>query len=91
MSPYPTPSQGAILVMGGPYRLVRHPIYGGVALTAVGLSLLAWSAPAAVLSLGLVPFFLAKSRHEETLLAARFEGYSTYAAATRRRLIPWVV
>ena len=91
VTPYPTPAQGAILVMHGPYRLVRHPIYGGVALTSIGLSLVAWSWPAAVLSVGLLPFFLAKSRHEETLLAARFEGYTDYVAVTRKRLIPWVV
>lgn len=91
VSPYPTPSQGAILVRHGPYRLVRHPIYGGVILTALGLSLLSWSPGAVVVSLGLVPFFLAKASHEETMLRARFEGYGEYMATTRRRLIPWVV
>lgn len=91
VSPFPTPTQGAILVMSGPYRLVRHPIYGGVILTALGLSVISWSLPAIVLSLGLVPFFFAKSSHEEELLVARFAGYADYVAATSKRLIPWVI
>ena len=91
VTPYPTPTQGAVLVMNGPYRLVRHPIYGGVVLAAIGLSVVAWSWQATVLGVGLVPFFLAKSRHEEALLVARFEGYVDYVASTPRRLIPWVV
>lgn len=91
MSPFPTPSQGAVLVTSGVYRLVRHPIYGGVVLVAVGVSVTLGSVLATALSLGLVPFFLAKSSHEERLLAKRFEGYRDYMGRTPRRLIPWVV
>ena len=91
LSPYPTPSQGAILVMNGPFRLVRHPIYGGVILTALGLSFLSWSVPALVVSLALVPFFLAKASFEESMLVERFEGYADYMETTRHRLIPWLV
>lgn len=91
VSPFPTPSRDAALITAGSYRLVRHPIYGGVVLVAIGVSALAWSPAALVASLVLVPFFLAKSSYEERLLGARFDEYEGYVAATPRRLLPWII
>ena len=69
----------------GPFALVRHPIYGGVILGFVGLSLKGGNVYAAVLSLLLVPFFYAKTEHEERLLAAQFPEYVEYRQRVRRR------
>lgn len=91
VSPFPTPLEGVSLTTTGVYGLVRHPIYGGVILMAFGGALLAWSLPAMVLAGILVPFFLAKSTHEERLLVERFPDYVDYRRATPRRLLPWVV
>lgn len=91
VSPFPTPPRDATLVTSGSFRLVRHPIYGGVVLMALGVGLVAWSLATVVASLVLLPFFLAKSSHEERLLSARFDEYEAYVLATPRRLLPWVI
>lgn len=91
VSPFPTPQEGSRLVTTGVYRLVRHPIYGGVILVAVGAALASWSLPAVVLAVALVPFFVAKSTHEERLLTARFPDYAAYREVTTKRLLPWVI
>jgi protein-S-isoprenylcysteine O-methyltransferase Ste14 len=36
LSPFPRPIAGAPLVESGAYRLIRHPIYSGLVLGAIG-------------------------------------------------------
>jgi protein-S-isoprenylcysteine O-methyltransferase Ste14 len=80
----PHPRDGASLVETGAYRLVRHPIYGGLILGAAGWAFLTAS-PAALLGAAtLLGFFDLKSRREEAWLAARFTGYDAYRQRTRR-------
>lgn len=85
----PHPRDGARLVAIGAYRLVRHPIYGGLILGGIGWSLARGSAVALAGAVVLLVFFDLKRRREEAWLAERFPGYPAYAARTRR-LIPWV-
>ena len=85
----PHPRDGARLVAIGAYRLVRHPIYGGLVIAATGWSLLRGSGWALAGALILFAFFDLKRRREEAWLAERFPGYAAYAAKTRR-LIPWI-
>jgi protein-S-isoprenylcysteine O-methyltransferase Ste14 len=68
------------LVTTGPYRLVRHPIYLGLSLLAVGQALAFGSWPAFVMVLsGIVPTFAWRARAEEALLSRTFgERYSLY-------------
>ena len=40
LTPFPTPVEHARLQVGGAFRYVRHPIYGGLILIALGWSLL---------------------------------------------------
>jgi len=88
LTPLPHPRADARLVETGAYRLVRHPIYGGLVLGAAGWGLLSAS-PAAMLGAGvLLVFFDLKSRREEAWLAERFPDYPAYRSRTRR-LIPW--
>jgi protein-S-isoprenylcysteine O-methyltransferase Ste14 len=91
VSPFPEPLAGAKLVEGGAYRLVRHPIYGGIVLGAAGVSLADGNGPGLVLALLLATLFLAKSGFEERRLAARYPGYGAYRGRVRRRLIPWIL
>ncbi len=85
----PHPRDGGRLVESGAYRLVRHPIYGGLVLGAVGWALLRGSVPALVAAVILLLFFDLKRRREEAWLAARFPGYPSYRTRTRR-LVPWI-
>ena len=89
LTPYPRPLPGAQLVESGAYGLVRHPIYGGLILVALGWGL----ATASLLALGgalvLLVFFDLKSRREEVWLSDQFSEYPAYRARTRR-LLPWL-
>lgn len=87
----PAPLDGAILMEGGPFSLVRHPIYGGVIFGFVGLSTKGGNVWAFVASLLLIPFFYAKTRHEEQLLLARFPEYDEYRQRVRRRILPFIL
>lgn len=87
----PAPLDGAVLMESGPYALVRHPIYGGVVLGFLGLSLKGGNVYAAVLSLLLLPFFYAKTEHEERLLVDEFPEYAGYRDRVPRRILPWIL
>lgn len=87
----PVPRPGARLVTSGPYRLVRHPIYGGLSLFMMGTALVLDSLVGFVVAAGLVPYFLLKARYEENQLRMRFPDYQAYRRAVPRRLIPFVV
>jgi protein-S-isoprenylcysteine O-methyltransferase Ste14 len=84
LTPVPHPRADAQLVVSGVYALVRHPIYGGLILTAIGWALVSASLLALGLSLVLLVFFDLKSHREEVWLRARYEGYGTYAERTKR-------
>ena len=83
LSPYPKPSGSATLHTGGMFRFVRHPIYGGAILIALGSSLV-WSPLALLPTALLVALFELKSRREEYMLLERFPEYEAY-----RRRVPW--
>ena len=89
LTPFPRPRPGAGLVDTGAYRLVRHPIYGGLVLGAFGWSLATASPAAIVGAVVLAAFFDLKSRREEIWLAQEFHGYVAYRSRTRR-LLPWL-
>lgn len=91
LTPYPAPVRDGALVERGAYRLVRHPIYGGIVLGALGVSLADGNWPGLVLAFTLAGLFWAKSWFEEGLLATRFAAYAAYQARVRRRLIPWLL
>lgn len=85
----PHPRPNGRLVETGAYRLVRHPIYGGLVLGAVGWGLASASPATIALALVLLGFFDLKSRREEAWLTERYAGYSAYRARTHR-LVPWL-
>ena len=89
LTPFPRPRPGGGLVDTGAYRLVRHPIYGGLILAALGWGLATASPGALAGSVVLAGFLDLKSRREETWLAAQLEGYDAYRSRTRR-LLPWL-
>ena len=79
------------LVVRGPYRYVRHPLYLGELTAAVGIvvgSRHPWAAAGAwLVCLGLQ---IARTHYEESNLRAEFPEYDQYAARTKR-IVPGVV
>lgn len=84
LSPLPAPTPTGALVDRGVYRFVRHPIYTGLVLAAVGGSIYAVSPLALGLTAVLAVILDLKSRREEEWLRERFAGYAAYAARTKR-------
>lgn len=89
LTPFPRPLRGARLVEAGSYRLVRHPIYGGLILGAIGWGLFTASPLALLGAVALTVFFDLKSRREELWLSDQFKDYGPYRSRTRR-LLPWI-
>jgi protein-S-isoprenylcysteine O-methyltransferase Ste14 len=77
------------LVIGGPYRLVRHPIYSGILAAGVGTALaLDWRWLAAVALAGI--YFIYSATVEERFLTERFpDDYPAYKQSTKM-LVPYL-
>ena len=89
LTAYPRPMPGGRLIDDGVFGLVRHPMYGGLVIAALGWSL-AMASPLALAGAVVVGvFFDLKSRREEAWLGEQFAGYAAYRRRTRR-LIPWL-
>ena len=80
-----TLDKGHQLATGGPFRILRHPIYMGLNLLALGTAL--W-VPTAMVWAAFVLMAIGsdlRARAEETLLRQAFDPwYSEYCARTRR-------
>ncbi|MEY2900333.1 MAG: hypothetical protein RL247_499 [Actinomycetota bacterium] len=84
LTPLPIPKEDGELATGGLYRYVRHPIYSGVLLAALGLVVfgaslthfLGWFLLFVVLSI--------KASGEEKMLAKKYSTYNEYSQATGR-------
>jgi protein-S-isoprenylcysteine O-methyltransferase Ste14 len=77
------------LVTGGPYALVRHPLYLAEEIAVIGLFLQYASPWSALLVVAHFAFQLQRMRNEEQILRDTFAEYATYARSTQR-LIPGV-
>jgi protein-S-isoprenylcysteine O-methyltransferase Ste14 len=89
LTPLPYPKEGADLIQTGPYALVRHPMYSGGLLLALGWALYVQSWLTLGYVVALFVFLDMKSRREERWLAERFPTYATYRQRVRK-LIPFV-
>ena len=78
------------VVVTGPYRLVRHPMYSGAIFAFLGIPLLLGSWWGVALSPILIIAIATRSVLEERVLQAELDGYADYTMAVRYRLIPFV-
>ena len=85
----PVPNARGQLITGGLYRYVRHPIYTGVLLIVVGLTLRSGSVVTLAVAVVTVVFFDRKARWEEAQLRERYPDYAEYASHTPRFVPGW--
>ena len=85
----PTVKKGARLVESGPYRYIRHPMYASLLLVTLPLVLDHFSTLRFAIWIVLLADLVLKLRHEERLLAAEVDGYSSYIQRSKR-LLPLV-
>ena len=67
------------LVTEGPYKIIRHPLYGAEVITIVGVTIGHWSLPAVLLSLIWLSLQIRRAQNEERVLRASFPAYGDYA------------
>jgi len=85
----PVPLADATLRTGGPFALVRHPIYSGLLVGLLGLTIIMgswWTMAWWFIS---VLFFWGKSRWEDTLLRSKYEDAWVTWAANTPALVPF--
>ncbi len=83
-------ARGHRVAEGGPYAVVRHPMYAGALFYFVGMPLLlgSWWGFAFVPALAAV--LALRAVLEERTLMAELDGYAAYAARVRWRFVPGV-
>jgi len=74
------------LVTGGPYRLIRHPLYLGEGIASIGAVMQFFSPWALLLFAALIACQLYRMHREEQVLAGSFPEYAAYKNATWRVL-----
>lgn len=71
LTPTPVPQESAALRTKGVYSLVRHPVYSGILVAALGFTLAVGSIWQVIMWVALALFFYAKAFWEDRLLAEK--------------------
>jgi protein-S-isoprenylcysteine O-methyltransferase Ste14 len=82
--------RGQTVVSTGPYKYVRHPLYSGFVLYAVGTALLLGSGYGLIGALLLIAMIAWRAVREERVLQEELKGYDNYLSRVRYRLIPYL-
>jgi protein-S-isoprenylcysteine O-methyltransferase Ste14 len=82
-------AQARSLVVRGPYRWVRHPLYTGEIVSSLGLAVIVWNPAAAALWAAFCGLQAYRALREEQLLVRVLPGYRDYRARTAV-LFPWI-
>lgn len=78
------------VISSGPYAFVRHPMYSGVMLYFLGISLLLGSWWGVAFAPVFALLFAIRARIEERALVEGLPDYADYAARVRYRLVPGI-
>jgi protein-S-isoprenylcysteine O-methyltransferase Ste14 len=89
LTAFPKPKPDGQLVQRGVYGMMRHPIYTGLLLMAVGWSFVRGSLPTLILAILLGVFFDQKAKREEQWLERQFPAYASYKRRVRGRILPF--
>ena len=81
---------GQKVITTGPYAIVRHPMYFGVALLYIASPLALGSYWAVLPALMILPLLAARIRNEEDVLLRELAGYAEYRQKVKYRLLPGV-
>lgn len=85
----PEPRQGGTLIVHGPYRWIRHPMYAGLLLISAGLGGIIDSFHGWMLSLTLLGALLIKAGFEDRWMAEAHAEWARYQSRTRS-FIPFI-
>ena len=85
----PAPGDQARLVVNGPYRLIRHPMYTSLLILAVPLLIDQFSLIRLAVSIVMFLDLLIKMQVEERLLLRKFPEYAGYLGKTWR-IVPYL-
>jgi protein-S-isoprenylcysteine O-methyltransferase Ste14 len=75
-------AQARAVVDSGPYRWVRHPLYTGEIVSALGLAVAANSPAAVAVWLGICGLQVYRATREEQVLVQALPGYADYRHRT---------
>jgi protein-S-isoprenylcysteine O-methyltransferase Ste14 len=82
--------RGQKVISTGPYHYVRHPMYSGIVLFAVGSPLLLGSSYGVLGGFLFVAILARRAVLEERTLRENLPGYVAYMEQVKYRLIPWI-
>jgi protein-S-isoprenylcysteine O-methyltransferase Ste14 len=83
------PAAGGVIIRG-PYRLIRHPMYAATSLLVVSAVVSHWTPVTAVVGLVFFGALACRIAAEEQLLRQRYPEYTAYAQRTKR-LVPFLL
>lgn len=86
LSLYPSPSSKTELVTKGIYNHIRHPIYTGLLLFLLGISIAFAGLTKFILFVAAVILFYKKAGYEESRLIKKYPEYKTYQTRTGKLL-----
>ena len=89
LTPFPAPKADEITTTGT-FALVRHPMYGGGILIALGWTIIFASVVGLAVTVLLALFLDLKSRREEIWLSERYDDYEAYREQTPHKLVPFI-
>jgi protein-S-isoprenylcysteine O-methyltransferase Ste14 len=86
---FPEVRKGAIIIMKGPYRLIRHPMYVSLILFTIAQVLDKTTYLRVIILIVLILDLIIKIEFEEIMLVDMFPEYKIYADRTKK-LLPFI-